>query len=155
MELNEVIESIWDPKLTAEGIEIVDILWTNFDRMKVLQIQIMNEDGIMDLDTCAHVSELISVKLDELNAFDFDYSLEVCSPGAERPLKTEKALQKAIGQYICVTLKQPQNGLDQVIGDLVSADENHLSMTYRVKQANKKIDIKREDIAGVRLAVKV
>ena len=53
--------------LQAESIQLYDVSWQQEGRNRILQIAIMREDGSMDIDTCALMSEMISQKLDELD----------------------------------------------------------------------------------------
>ena len=53
----------------------------------------MHSDGSMDLDTCAEVSEKLSALLDAEEGFKEPYTLEVCSPGAEREIRDLKELE--------------------------------------------------------------
>ncbi len=153
--LIDEIGPLLQEKLDQDGIELVDCLWTSMGHLKVLQVQIAFTDGSMDLDTCAMVSEYLSARLDEVNLYDFEYSLEVCSPGAERPLKQERDLERALGSMVSVKLKAARDGFDEVLGTLKSIDSEHLTIEIRVKHALKQFIVKREEIASVRLAVKV
>lgn len=151
----ETIEEMLKDKLTEQNLELVACQWTTMGHMKVLQVQIAHDDGSMDLDTCAAISEVLSEKLDAADLFDFEYALEVCSPGAERELKTERELERAVGKHVYVKLKHPQGIIHEVTGDLVELSDVAVSIAYRVKQATKTINIEREEIASIRLAVKL
>lgn len=120
----------------------------------VLQVMIMNADGSMDMDTCAAVSRDLSDKLDELNWGDGPYTLDVCSFGAERPLKTEQEMQEAVGRYVHIDLKDPKQGMDSVEGTLQAVGGGSVTVEYLVKGRKKTADVSRENIRLIRLAVK-
>ena len=109
----------------------------------------------MDLDTCASCSDAIGTMLDEKDWYAKEYMLEVCSPGAERELRTDEEIQRAVGKYVFVKMKDPKQGLDQVIGDLVEATENDVTISYRDKTRTKKITIEKSNIQLIMTAVKV
>ena len=84
--------------------------------------------------------------LDEKDWYAKEYMLEVCSPGAERELRTDEEIQRAVGKYVFVKMKDPKQGLDQVIGDLIEATENDVTISYRDKTRTKKITIEKSNI---------
>lgn len=67
-----------------------------------MRVYIDTPEGSIDIEQCAQVSELLSLKLDESDPIEQNYFLEVSSPGAERPLKKEADFEKAIGQVYLV-----------------------------------------------------
>ena len=79
--------------------------------------------------------------------------MEVSSPGAERPLKKEADYQRAVGEYIHVSLYQPIDGEKQFEGFLQSFNENQLVMKTRIKTREKERTIDRKNIAKARLAI--
>ena len=61
-----------------------------------LTIFIDNEDGTIDLDTCERFHNAIDGPIDELNPYDGAYTLNVSSPGLDRPFKTERDFMRNI-----------------------------------------------------------
>lgn len=146
-QLRDVAETV----CRALNTQCVDCSWETLAGQLILQVQIENADGTMDLDTCTLVSDALSEALDEIEALDFEYSLEVCSPGAERPLPETADRLRAVGDYIFVALHSGES----LEGVLLSYDEDGALVEYRDKQAIRKKQVKREDIAKMRKAVKV
>ncbi len=95
----------------------------------------IDKEGGIDIEECAFVSEQLSEQLDqcEPDPIPQAYFLEVSSPGAERPLKKEADYQRAVGEYIHVSLYQPIDGEKQFEGFLQSFDENQLVIKTRIK----------------------
>lgn len=123
--------------------------------MRILQVSVMYPDGSMDIDTCAAVSEGISSLLDESDIISHEYFLEVCSPGAERELRSFEEIKEAIGEYVFVKLKDPKAGMDSVKGTLLEANEESVTISYMAKAVRKKIMIDSQNIALIRLSVKI
>ncbi|MGN1399531.1 MAG: ribosome maturation factor RimP [Erysipelotrichaceae bacterium] len=119
-----------------------------------LEICIKKSDGTMDLDTCEKISNLISQILDENDIGDTQYTLDVCSFGAEEVLETLAEVSQHIDDYLHVELYNPTKGVDQFEGYLRSVNDNQLSFEYLLKNIKKKIDIDYENIKLIRLAVK-
>lgn len=149
------IKEMITPLLQADGIELYDVAWHTEGKNRILQISIMHSDGSMDIDTCASVSEKISEKLDEEDFIASEYFLEVCSPGAERELRNEQQITDAIGEYVYVKLKNPKAGMDEVKGTLTAFENNTVYLDYMAKAVKKKAEIDMENIALIRLSVKI
>lgn len=151
LKLKEIIE----PIVEAEDLVLYDIVWTQDGNMKILQVSILNKEGKMDIDTCAKVSGVISDKLDELDIIKYEYYLEVCSPGAERELRSDEEIKEALGEFIYVKLNDPKAGLDEVLGYLRGVDDTSIEIEYLVKNIKKKISVEKDNIRLIRLSVKL
>ena len=97
----EELETLVQPVVEAAGLELVEV---NFHggRGGVLRVTV-DRDGGVDLDAIAEVSERISRRLD-FEGFDpGPYTLEVSSPGVERPLRRPEEFARKIGDAVRVT----------------------------------------------------
>ena len=120
----------------------------------VLEVKIMKRDGSMDLDSCVQVSQLLSQALDEIDDGESNYNLDVCSFGAERELDSDEEIALAIGDNVHIDYKNPKDGLDQVEGELLSFENNILTVKYNAKGRMKTAAVDKENIRKIRLAVK-
>jgi ribosome maturation factor RimP len=80
------VERLIAPALEAMGYGIVRVALSGADR---LRLQIMAErraDGAMNVDDCAQVSRAVAAILDVEDPISSAYTLEVSSPGIDRPL---------------------------------------------------------------------
>ncbi len=139
----------------ANDCLLYDVVWTQDGSMKILQVSILDKAGKMDLDTCAKVSNAISDKLDALDNINYEYYLEVCSPGAERELRNDAEINGAIDAYVYVKLKDPKAGMDEVIGYLRQANESEVVVEYVDKTRKKEVTIEKDNISLIRMSVKV
>ena len=144
------IRTMIQPVLEQNACSLYDLRWVQDGKMRVL-----HADGSMDIDTCAIVSEGISALLDESDFISHEYFLEVCSPGAERELRTPQEIAAAVGEYVFVKLKDPKAGMDSVKGTMTAYDEDGIVVEYMAKAVKKKITIDSENIALIRLSVKI
>lgn len=144
-----------EPLLKEQGCRLYDVEWDTSMKPPVLRISIEKENGTIDLDTCAECSDLISAKLDETDDINSEYMLEVCSPGAERELKSDEAIANAKGEYVYVKFKNGQNGLNDVKGDLSDVKDDSIVVSYFLKGRPKKIEIPKDNIALIMTTVKV
>lgn len=149
------IKEMIAPLLASDNIKLYDVVWHTEGSNRILQIAIMQNDGSMDIDTCAQMSEKISEKLDEEDIIASEYFLEVCSPGAERELRDEVQIREAVGEYVYVKLKNPKAGMDEVKGTMTAFENNIVYLDYMAKAVKKKTEIEMENIALIRLSVKI
>lgn len=142
------------PIIEGRNDEFIDIEYVKEKGQNYLRIYVDRENGI-DMDEIAGLSELISVKLDEIepDPFPDPYVLELSSPGIERPLKTERDWQKAVNNYVHVSLYQKILGQKEYEGTLESFNDEEIKMEIKVKTRRKKLTIPRNIIANIRFAI--
>ncbi len=119
----EEIESALRPTADEIQIEIVEVEFKQ-GREPALTVYI-DVDGGVDLDTCEKFHRAIDPILDEVDpTFGAAYTLNVSSPGLDRPLKTDRDYQKCIGQKVEVKLFAPIKGKKLFELVLKGHDEN-------------------------------
>lgn len=150
----ETVTGLVTPILEEQRFELVELEFVKEGKNWFLRVFIDKEGGI-DIEECAIVSEQLSEKLDTIDPDPIPqaYFLEVSSPGAERPLKKEADYQRALGDYIHVSLYQPLDGEKMYEGFLQSYDENELVLKIRIKTREKELIVDRKNIAKARLAI--
>lgn len=94
------------PILESMGLELVDIEFGKVGRDAVLRLFIDKEGGVM-LDDCADVSRELSMILDVEDVITCNYTLEVSSPGLDRPLKKPSDYERFSGRLIKVRTYEP------------------------------------------------
>lgn len=120
------------PILNEEGCELIDIELQVESGQKVLRIFIDKEGGVQ-LQDCARVSHAVEDLLEVEQIIPGRYHLEVSSPGLNRPLKTLKHFQAAVGKTIQVATAEKINErrrfkgtLREIKGAQMSADAAEL-----------------------------
>ena len=128
------------------GIEIVDVE----AKGEELTVFIETESGV-DLDTCEKFHNAIMEPIDELDpSFGAAYTLNVSSPGLDRPFKTERDFERNLGKEVEVKLYAPLKGKKLLEGVLAAYDEN--SVTVLCGGGEEKIN--RTRIAKINKAIK-
>jgi ribosome maturation factor RimP len=94
------------PILESMGLELVDIEFGKIGRDAVLRLFIDKEGGVL-LDDCANVSRDLSMILDVEDVIASNYTLEVSSPGLDRPLKKPSDYERFSGRLIKVRTYEP------------------------------------------------
>ncbi len=151
----EKLKAWIEPLLASKGCSLYALEWDTSMKPPVLRVMIDREDGEVDLDLCAACSEIISEKLDETDAIAQEYMLEVCSPGAERELKTEKQIQKQLGKYVYIQFKNPVDKLTEVTAKLDEITPEALQISFFIKGRPKKLNVEQSNIALIKSAVKI
>ena len=119
----EEIQGALRPIADELGIEIVEVEFKQ-GKEPALTVYIDVEGGV-DLNTCEKFHRAIDPVLDEVDpSFGAPYTLNVSSPGLDRPLKTERDYQKAMGLRVEIKLFAPLQGKKLYEGVLKAHDEN-------------------------------
>ncbi|MBQ7373565.1 MAG: ribosome maturation factor RimP [Clostridia bacterium] len=105
----EEITSDLLPIANSMDIEIVEVE-AKVNKNSYITVYIDTENGV-DLDTCEKFHNAIDPVLDEFDpSYGSPYTLNVSSPGLDRPLKTERDFLKRIGKEVEVKLFAPLKG---------------------------------------------
>jgi ribosome maturation factor RimP len=114
------VEALVRPVVEAAGLELVEVRFHPGPGRGVLKVTIDREGGV-DLDSVGDASERISRRLD-LEGFDpGPYTLEVSSPGLERPLRRPEEFARRVGSKVKVKTARPVEGARVITGTIVEA----------------------------------
>ena len=133
----EEIQNSIQPIADEQGVEIVEVEFKQ-GKAPALTVYIDIEGGV-DLDTCEKFHRAIDPVLDEVDpTFGAPYTLNVSSPGLDRPLKTARDFEKCLGKKVEVKLFAPMQGKKLFEAVLKGYDEN--CVTLEEKGAELKIE---------------
>jgi len=103
------LQELLEPVVTAMDFEFVGLEFLNQGNGSILRIYIDQEQGIT-VDDCADVSRQLSAVLDVEDPIAGEYTLEVSSPGLDRPLFTKEQYERFVDHEIKLSLNQPMAG---------------------------------------------
>ena len=126
MEAKE-IETLITPVVEQEGGEIVDLQWRREGHQWILRLFIDKPTGIT-LDDCALFSDRVGAFLDEKNAIEQSYVLEISSPGLDRVVKKDKDFEKFAGKAVKVRIKIADNGQRKFSGILKGLQDDKVAV---------------------------
>lgn len=130
------------------NIEIVEVECN--EKTAALTVYIETEAGV-DLDTCEKFHNAIFEPIDELDpSYGEPYTLNVSSPGLDRPFKTARDFERNLHKEVEVKLYAPLRGKKFLEGVLEEFDEN--SVTVAIQKETVKIP--RNKIAKINKAIK-
>ncbi len=122
-ELERRIEGIIGPAAEGLGYELVRVMLAGGGRDGRLQIMAERIDGAaMTVDDCERLSRTVSAILDVEDPIDGAYTLEVSSPGIDRPLVRRKDWERWIGHLARVELDEPLDGRKRFKGVLMGLE---------------------------------
>jgi len=142
------IEAFLNQIASPMGIEIVEVEWN--DKKTALTVYIETPDGV-DLDTCEKFHNAILDPIDELDpTYDKPYTLNVSSPGLDRPFKTPRDFERNLQKEVEVKLFSPLKGKKLLEGTLTAFDDNSVT----IFTGKEEIKIERNKVAKINKAIK-
>lgn len=121
LEITTKLLDICEPVVTGAGYELVDIVFRREQHGWILRVFIDGVGGISFAD-CARVSRELSPVLEVADPVPQAYSLEVSSPGVDRPLRTPDHFRASIGSIAKVVLGQGLDGRRNFKGEVVAVE---------------------------------
>lgn len=132
------------------GYELVDVEYVK-EGSGMSLIFIIDKDGGVNIDDCELVSKKIDPILDEINPTDDKpYTLVVSSPGLDRPLKSDRDLNRGIGKEVDLNLFSKLDGKKAFTGVLESFDDKNVTLDIE----GQKQTFEREKVASIKLVIK-
>jgi ribosome maturation factor RimP len=126
------VETMIRPVIEGAGLELVHAEFHREAGRRVLRVTVERDpaEGPLDLDAVSQVSERISRRLD-VEGFDppgGPYTLEVSSPGLERPLRSPRDFARHVGERVRVRTVEPLAGSRTHAGALVEASADGITV---------------------------
>jgi ribosome maturation factor RimP len=145
----ETVRAGIQPVADELGLTIWDVEFLKEGARRILRVTIDHEDGIT-IDDCERMHRAIDPVLDELDpTFGAPYTLNVSSPGLDRPLKTARDFEKKIGKRVEIKLYAPMKGKKLFEATLVGFDEHCIE----VEEKGEKIKLEKAKIAKICQAI--
>jgi len=116
--VEERLAGLIRPVIAAAGMDLESVRVTSAGRRRLLRVVVDSDHGV-SLDDAAEVSRAVAAELDATDAMgDLPYTLEVSSPGVDRPLTEPRHWRRAAGRLVRV----PVEAGGPVSGRVVEAD---------------------------------
>jgi ribosome maturation factor RimP len=116
------IRELIEPILRSRQVELVDLIYRFEGGRLVLKFLVDTAQGI-SLDELSHLNRAIGAVLDEHEPISGRYTLEVSSPGLDRPLKTVSDFERVIGRRVRVITSELVESQQEHTGELLNAGE--------------------------------
>ena len=132
MDIEKTVWNIVTDPLKGMGYNLIRV---KMIRSKKLQIMAERfSDKSLDINDCVKISKFISVLLEKESSVNFDFALEVSSPGINRPLIEIDDYKSHLGSYVDIKLKKIIDNKTKISGKIVNLlDENAIELKLNKK----------------------
>ncbi len=134
-----------EPLASEHNLEIVTVEVVGSRKAPTIRVYLDCEGGI-GFDELAASQKWVGQLMDEIDPFPGAYTLEVSSPGIDRPLRTPQHFERFAGEKVQITLTQPFEGRTKWTGILngmkqgavlVQVEEQEFALPYeQIKKAH-------------------
>ncbi len=145
--MKDELITLLEPSINAMGFDLIELEYAAGGEL--LRIYIDIDRGIT-VDDCEAVSRQVSGILDVEDPIPGRYTLEVSSPGIDRPLRTLDHFAHFAGERVKIQTDAPINGRRRYKGELLGVDGE----TIRIDVDGKQVDLPFDRIEKARLAPK-
>lgn len=143
-QLLEALES----SAEGRGVEIVTVEVIGSSKSPVVRVYIDSPEGV-SFKELTESQEWIGELMDEIDPFPGAYTLEVSSPGIDRPLRTPEHFMRFVGEEAKIRTNGPIDGRSNFKGRIVSADEDTLALELEEGEAEIPMSaIRRANLVG-------
>ena len=121
------IADVIRPVIAAAGMDLESVRVTAAGRRRLLRVVVDSDQGV-SLDDAATISRELSAALDTVAVMgDFPYTLEVSSPGVDRPLTDQRHWRRAVGRLVQVAVTD-SGGARPVSGRVAAVDADGVTL---------------------------
>ncbi|MFI5526539.1 ribosome maturation factor RimP [Streptomyces platensis] len=121
---SERLRGLLEPLIAARDLDLEEIEVTPAGKRRVLRIVVDSDEGVQ-LDECAELSREASQVLDDSDVMGgAPYTLEVTSPGADRPLTELRHYRRAVGRLIKAQLHEG----GELVARIIAVDDSGLDL---------------------------
>lgn len=155
------ISNLLSPTVQALGLELlgVEYLPSPGGATLRLYIDIPLGDAAGDSETprmvgiedCEAVSREVSAQLDVEDPISGNYTLEVSSPGVDRPLFTPEQFARFLGEQVKIGLKLPQDGRRRFQGRIAAVEGERIDLEIEAKPEPQQVSVAFDNIEKARL----
>jgi ribosome maturation factor RimP len=147
----EQIRQLAEPLLASTGMELIQVECLKMKSRWVVRIYMDREEGGVTLEDCALVSNQLGDLLDVHDVPPGPYTLEVSSPGLDRPLQRDKDFLKYRGSRINLRLREKIEGRRHLCGELSGYEVENGTKVLVVTEDEKSYRIPREAVLKANL----
>jgi ribosome maturation factor RimP len=127
----EMLRNKLQPLVEEEDLELVELEFSEAGPASILRMYVDRAGGV-SVDHCARLSRTVSDFLDTENLIPDRYTLQVSSPGLERPLVCGADFRRKVGEKVMVYLKEKVGGKTQLVGKIKSLDGENLHLAVEL-----------------------
>jgi ribosome maturation factor RimP len=135
----EVLEEMIAPIVLSLGCEFWGLEYLTQGRYTTLRIYIDSPHGV-SIDQCEKVSRQVSAVMDVEDPIQGEYTLEVSSPGMDRPLYKAAQYARYVGELVSLRLRIARDGRRRFKGKILKVENNEVLIVVDEKECLFAID---------------
>jgi ribosome maturation factor RimP len=152
-DLKEKVRLLAEPVAAAEGMELIHVECLKMQSRWIVRLFLDKENGVT-IDDCSAFSNQVGDILDIHNLINGQYTLEVSSPGFDRPISRDQDFVKYRGSKINIKTSLKIEGIKNFHGFLVNFIEENGQKVVIVEVSGKNYRIPQTEIVKANLADK-
>ena len=154
------ISNLLSPTVQALGLELLGVEYLPSPGGALLRLYIdIPQDAVGDIEAprmvgiedCESVSREVSAQLDVQDPISGHYTLEVSSPGVDRPLFTLAQFARFLGEQAKIALKLPQDGRRRLQGRIIAVEGERVELELDAKPEPQRVSVAFDNIEKARL----
>lgn len=119
------VEELLEPEASSHGFELVAVEQAGGRHVPVIRVLLDREGGVT-IDDLAAANEWVSATLDESDIVSGSYTLEVSSPGIDRPLRKLADFERFAGETATIKTRVGQTGRSSWTGPIEKVEGDHV-----------------------------
>ena len=155
------ISNLLSPTVQALGLELLGVEYLPSPGGATLRLYIDIPPGdaegdsetprMVGIEDCEAVSREVSAQLDVEDPISGNYTLEVSSPGVDRPLFTPAQFARFLGEQVKIGLKLPQDGRRRLQGRIATVEGERIELDIEAKPEPQRVSVAFDNIEKARL----
>ena len=127
MDVLQAVEKRIQNVVKSKGLELVETQFAPRGNGGLLRVTIDKEEGVT-IDDCTEVSRELGPLLDAEGVFASRYTLEVSSPGVDKPLKTARDFMRNTGRTVKVQYRQTDANQKVLTGKVLGVENDVVNL---------------------------
>ena len=152
-DLKEKVRQLAEPVAAAEGMELIHVECLKMQSRWIVRLFLDKENGVT-VDDCSTISNQVGDILDVHDLINGQYTLEVSSPGFDRPISRDQDFVKYRGSKVKIKARSKIEGIRNFHGSLVDFIEENGQKVVLIEVSGKNYRIPQAEIVKANLADK-
>ena len=149
--IDRISETV-SPILWTLGLELADVVCVGQGSRSVVRVFIDKPEGVT-LEDCERAHKALGPALDVADPFPHAYTLEVSSPGLDRPFKRIQDYRRAIGKRVTLKLREPLAGQWRLVGTLTLVTDDSVTLEVNEPPPARTVTLEQKMIGEAKRAV--
>jgi len=150
-DLKEKVRQLAEPVAAAEGMELIHVECLKMQSRWIVRL-FLDKENVVTIDDCSAISNQVGDILDVHDLINGQYTLEVSSPGFDRPISRDQDFVKYRGSKVKIKTSSKIEGIRNFHGSLVDFIEENGQKVVLIEVSGKNYRIPQAEIVKANLA---